>query len=75
MDLQTRKLGIGDGMLSVKDEDMVEKVEALLGDYAKQVGTIPFIQDLVGTLDGPSADEMEKVIQTHCERTDDAGWQ
>lgn len=74
MDIREKKLKIIEGLLKVDDESLIGRVEALLAGRQKMSAGRSAIHDLVGSMDKSSAEEMEKLIESHCENIDDAGW-
>jgi hypothetical protein len=74
MDIRAKKLKIIEDILLVNDENLIDKVDALLTKSPKTSEGKSSIYDVVGIMDKSTADEMEKTIEAHCENVDDADW-
>lgn len=60
--------------MRVDDESLIGKVETLLAERPRKTVGRSAIHELVGSMDKSSAEEMEKLIESHCENIDDGGW-
>ncbi len=76
-DIATRKLHFIEKYLRLDDEDLINKLEAVLQEGKKVANPTsgkPLVHDFVGVLDKKEAEQMKKDIQDACEKIDEDEW-
>jgi len=76
-DIATRKLHFIEKYLRLDDEDLINKLEAVLLEEKKLSSSgsdKPSVYDFVGVLGEKEAEQMKKDIQDACEKIDEDEW-